>query len=123
MKARAEATQTKLDLGKLSDTKAFEKFEQAQGGLTQALSRLMVVVEKYPDLKANENFRELQSQLEGTENRISVARHRYIEKVAEYNKLVRYFPSNLTAKFLLHLEPRESFKASDEAKVVPKVNF
>jgi LemA protein len=123
IKARAEATQTKIDVSKLSDPSAFSRFEGAQQGLSQALSRLMVVVEKYPDLKANENFRDLQSQLEGTENRIAVARRRYIEKVAEYNKGVRFFPTNLTAKYILHLQTRESFKASEESKTAPKVEF
>lgn len=124
VKARAEATQTKLDVGALSDTKAFEKFEQAQGQLSSALSRLMVVVEKYPDLKSNQNFLDLQSQLEGTENRITVARKRYIDTVAEFNKQVRFFPTNLTAKFLLGMQPRETFKATaPNADKAPEVKF
>ena len=89
-----------------------------------ALGRLLVVAERYPDLKANENFRDLQAQLEGTENRITVARKRYIEQVAEFNKSVRYFPTNLTAKFLLHLEPRASFTATTPgAEKAPEVKF
>lgn len=124
VQARADATKTTLDVSKLSDTQAFERFQQAQGQLSSALSRLMVVVEKYPDLKANENFRDLQAQLEGTENRITVARNRYIQQVAEYNKGVRYFPTNLTAKFLLHLEPRETFTATTAgAEKAPEVKF
>jgi LemA protein len=123
VKARAEATQTKVDASKLSDPTAFQKFQKAQEGLSSALSRLLVTVEKYPDLKANANFRDLQAQLEGTENRITVARKRYIDKVAEYNKAVRFFPTNLTAKFLLKLEPRASFTISEEAKAAPKVEF
>ncbi len=124
VKARAEATQTKIDASKLSSAADFKKFEQAQAGLSSALSRLMVVVEQYPQLKANENFRDLQAQLEGTENRIGVARKRYIENVAEYNKQVRFFPTNLTAKYLLKLEARESFTAQAEAKAgAPKVQF
>lgn len=123
VKARAEATQTKVDASKLSDPAAFQKFQKAQEGLSSALSRLLVTVEKYPDLKANANFRDLQAQLEGTENRITVARKRYIDKVAEYNKAVRYFPTNLTAKFLLKLDPRASFTISEEAKAAPKVEF
>ncbi|MGZ3695592.1 MAG: LemA family protein [Bdellovibrionota bacterium] len=124
IKARAEATQVKVDASKLSDPKSFEKYEQSQGALTSALGRLMVVVEKYPDLKANENFRDLQAQLEGTENRITVARKRYIDTVADYNKQIRYFPTNLTAKFLLHLEPRETFKATTAgAEKAPEVKF
>lgn len=121
--ARAQATQTKVDASTLSNPEAFQKFQKAQDGLSSALSRLLVVAEKYPDLKANENFRDLQAQLEGTENRITVARKRYIDKVAEYNKAVRYFPTNLTAKFLLKLEPRASFTIADEAKAAPKVEF
>ncbi len=124
VKARAEATQTKLDVSGLSNAQAFQRFEQAQGQLSSALSRLMVVVEKYPDLKSNQNFLELQAQLEGTENRITVARKRYIETVAEFNKQVRYFPTNLTAKFLLKMDPRESFKATTpNAEQAPQVQF
>ncbi len=121
-KARAEATQTKLDAKSLSDPQAFQRYEKAQGEMSSALSRLMVVVEKYPDLKANENFRDLQSQLEGTENRITVARRRYIETVAEYNKQVRFFPTNLTAHFL-GLNTKESFKAEAGAEKAPQVKF
>lgn len=124
VKARAEATQTKVDAGSLSNPQAFAKFEQAQGQLSSALSRLMVVVEKYPDLKSNQNFLELQSQLEGTENRIGVARNRYITQVAEFNKQVRFFPTNLTAKFLLGMETRETFKATAAgAEQAPQVQF
>ena len=84
----------------------------------------MVVSEKYPDLKANENFKDLAVQIEGTENRITVARRRYIQAVAEYNKGIRYFPTNLTAKYLLHLESREQFTVTQEAvKEAPKVDF
>ena len=124
VKARAEATQTKLEFNSLSDAKAFQKFEQSQSGLTQALGKLMVVAEQYPDLKANSNFRDLQSQLEGTENRIAVARKRYIEVVAEFNKGVRFFPTNMTAKYILHMEPKESFTVTtQEAKDAPKIKF
>lgn len=123
IQARAQATQTKLSLDNLSDPAAFEKYQAAQTGLTQTLSRLMVVAEQYPNLKANENFRDLQSQLEGTENRITVARKRYIDSVAEFNKMVRFFPTNLTAKFLLGMKTRETFKTSEAAKETPKVSF
>jgi LemA protein len=123
IEARAKATQTNINAGQLSDPGAIQKFQAAQDQLSGALSRLMVVVEKYPDLKANENFRDLQSQLEGTENRITVARGRYIQTVQEYNQGVRFFPTNLTAKFLLHLQPRETFTATAEAKTAPKVSF
>jgi LemA protein len=122
--ARAAATQTTIDASKLNDEAAFQKFEQAQGQLSSALSRLLVVAEKYPDLKANENFRDLQAQLEGTENRITVARKRYIDQVAEYNKGVRFFPESLTAKYLLHLEPRATFAATTPgAEKAPEVKF
>ena len=86
IQARAAATSVKVDTSVLDNPEAFKKFEQAQNQLSGALSRLLVVVEKYPDLKANQNFQSLQAQLEGTENRIAVARKRYIERVAEYNK-------------------------------------
>ncbi len=93
IEARAQATSIKLDAQSLSNPETFKKFEQAQQNLSGALSRLMLVVERYPELKANQNFRDLQAQLEGTENRIAVARKRYVESVAEYNKAVRYFPT------------------------------
>jgi len=123
VEARAKATQTTITPETLSDPKAFENYQKAQSGLSQALSRLMVVAEKYPDLKANENFRDLQAQLEGTENRIAVARKRYIDKVVEYNTAIRSFPTNLTAKFLLGLKTRETFTVADDVKQAPKVKF
>ena len=123
IEARAQATSIKLDSQALSDPETFKKFEQAQQNLSSALSRLMVVVERYPDLKANQNFRDLQAQLEGTENRITVARKRYVESVAEYNKAVRYFPTNLTAKYILGLDVRETFSADEGAAKPPQVNF
>ena len=123
--ARSQAAGIKATPELLRDPQAFRKFQAAQGDLSSALSRLMVVVEKYPDLKANENFRDLQSQLEGTENRIAVSRKRYIDKVAEYNKAVRFFPTNLTAKFLLHAEVKPNFTVADERAVAkpPDVKF
>jgi len=123
--ARSQAAGIKATPELLKDPQAFRKFQAAQGDLSSALSRLMVVVEKYPDLKANENFRDLQSQLEGTENRIAVSRKRYIDKVAEYNKAVRFFPTNLTAKFLLHAEVKPNFTVADERAVAkpPDVKF
>jgi len=123
--ARSQVAGIKLTPEALKDPELFQKFQEAQQGLTSALSRLMVVVEKYPDLKANENFRDLQSQLEGTENRITVARKRYIETVAEYNKGVRFFPTNLTAKYLLGLEVKSNFSVADEKAVStpPEVKF
>jgi LemA protein len=123
IEARAQATSVKLDANALSNPETFKKFEEAQRNLSGALSRLLVVVERYPDLKANANFRDLQAQLEGTENRIAVARKRYVESVAEYNKRVRYFPTNLTAKYLLGLDVRQSFSADDGASKPPQVNF
>jgi len=123
VEARAKATQTQINAASLSNPQAFAQFQKVQSELSSALARLMVVVEKYPDLKANQGFRDLQAQLEGTENRIAVARKRYIESVAAYNKGVRFFPTNLTAKYLLKLEPRETFAASESAQSAPKVNF
>src|ERR1051325_4511571 len=112
IEARAKATSATLDPNTLNNPEAFKRFEQAQSQLSGALSRLLVTVERYPELKANQNFRDLQAQLEGTENRIAVARKRYIESVAEYNKAVRYFPTNLTAKFLLGLDVRPDRKST-----------
>jgi LemA protein len=123
IEARAQATSVKLDAQTLSDPATFKKFEQAQQQLSGALSRLMLVVERYPDLKANQNFRDLQAQLEGTENRIAVARKRYVESVAEYNKGIRFFPTNLTAKYLLGLKERETFTADEGAAKPPQVKF
>jgi LemA protein len=123
IEARAQATSIKLDAQALSNPETFKKFEQAQQNLSGALSRLMVVVERYPELKANQNFRDLQAQLEGTENRIAVARKRYVEAVAEYNKGVRYFPTNLTAKYLLGLDVRQTFTAEEGAAKPPQVKF
>jgi LemA protein len=123
--ARSQVAGVKATPELIKDPEAFKKFQAAQADLSSALARLMVVVEKYPDLKANENFRDLQSQLEGTENRITVARKRYIDKVAEYNKLVRFFPTNLTAKFLLHMDVKPNFTVADEKAVSkpPDVKF
>src|SRR5262249_9193541 len=123
VQARAQATQVKIDAGSLSDPQKFEQFQKAQAALSQSLSRLLAVGEKYPDLKAKTQFRDLQTPLQGKQNRTAVARRRYIESVAQYNKAVRYFPTNLTAKFLLHLEPRETFKVAESVKEVPKVQF
>ncbi len=123
VEARSKATGIKLDAKDLSNPEAFKKFEAAQRELSSALARLLVVVERYPDIKAVQNFRDLQAQLEGTENRIVVARKRYIEKVAEYNKGVRFFPTNLTARFLLGLEVRETFSADEKLAKPPEVKF
>jgi LemA protein len=108
----------------LNDPQAFQQFQAAQGELSSALSRLMVVVERYPELKSDANFRDLQAQLEGTENRITVARNRYIEAVQAYNVTVRRFPSNLTA-MVLGYDPKPNFSVTNEAEIArpPAVNF
>ena len=108
----------------VNDPAAFQKFTAAQGELTSALSRLMVVVEKYPELKSDRNFRDLQAQLEGTENRIAVARQRYIKAVQEYNVVVRSFPSNLTA-MLFDFKEKAQFTVENEKEISipPKVDF
>jgi LemA protein len=123
--ARSKATGIQITPDTLSNPAAFKEFQQAQAGLTTALGRLIAIAENYPNLKADQSFRDLQSQLEGTENRIAVARKRYIDRVAEYNKMVRYFPTNLTAKFLLHLEEKQNFTVADEKAVAkpPEVKF
>ena len=125
VQARAQATGIQVTPEMLKDPAAFEQFQKAQAGLTSALGRLIAIAENYPNLKADQNFRDLQSQLEGTENRITVARKRYIDRVAEYNKMVRYFPTNLTAKFILHLDERPNFSVADEKAVAkpPEVKF
>ena len=108
----------------INDPQAFQRFQQAQGELSSALSRLLVVVERYPELKSDANFRDLQAQLEGTENRIAVARNRYIKAVQEYNVTVRSFPSNLTA-MLFGFKPKPQFTVEDEKAISrpPKVDF
>ena len=125
VQARAKATGIQVTPEMLRDPSMFEQFQKAQQSLSSALGRLIAVAENYPNLKADQNFRDLQSQLEGTENRIAVARKRYIEKVAEFNKMVRFFPSNLTAKFLLHMEEKPNFTVADEKAVAtpPEVKF
>ncbi len=123
-KARASATSMQVTPEVLNDPAAFEKFQQAQGQLTQALSRLMVVTENYPNLKADAGFRDLQSQLEGTENRITVARQRYIAAVQDYNVSVRSFPNNLTA-MMFGYKAKPAFTVENEKAIstAPTVNF
>lgn len=120
--ARASATQVRLDAASLSDPAAFAKFQQAQEGLSSALSRLLVTVEKYPDLKASQNFRELQVQLEGTENRISVERGRFSDAVEAYNTLRRSLPTVIVANFAGFKE-RQFFRAAPGSEKAPAVKF
>jgi len=108
----------------LNDPAAFRRFQEAQAGMTSALSRLLVVAENYPQLKSDANFRDLQAQLEGTENRIAVARNRYIKAVQEYNVLIRQFPVNLTA-MLFSYQVKPNFSVDDEKAIAkpPAVDF
>jgi LemA protein len=121
--ARAKVGSVQATKDVLNNPQAFQQFQEAQGSLSSALSRLMVVVERYPDLKANQNFQDLQHQLEGTENRINVARTRYNKTVETFNTSIRVFPNNITNKLLLHLNLREPFKAEAGAEKAPKVQF
>lgn len=123
IQARSKASQIQLTSKDLSDPKAMAQLREAQGQLSSSLSRLMVLVERYPDLKANQNFLDLQTQLEGTENRINVARQRYNAAVETFNSSIRSFPYNLTNNFLLHLKHKEYFKADEAAQKVPMVKF
>jgi LemA protein len=124
IEARSKATSIQATPELVNNPEAFEKFQKAQGELTGALSRLMVVSENYPNLRANQGFQDLRVQLEGTENRITVARNRYIQSVQEYNVLARSFPSNLTAMaFGYHAKP--GFTVQNEAQISapPTVDF
>ena len=121
--ARAKVGQMKLGADVINNPQALAQFQAAQGGITSALSRLMVVAERYPDLKANQNFLDLQHQLEGTENRINVARVRYNDAVQIFNTSIRTFPNNLTNSLLLKLERKEPFKAEAGAEKAPQVKF
>ena len=124
VEARAKATSIQATPELINDPAAFDKFQKAQGELSGALSRLLVVTENYPNLKANAAFQDLRVQLEGTENRITVARNRFIKAVAEYNVLARSFPTNLTGK-MFGYEPKPSFTVQNEAEIStpPAVNF
>jgi LemA protein len=121
--ARAKVGKMQIGSDILNNPQALAQFQQAQGSLSSALSRLMVVVERYPDLKANQNFRDLQHQLEGTENRINVARVRYNDAVRVFNTSIRTFPNNLTNRFILQLPRREPFAAEAGAEQAPQVKF
>ena len=124
IEARAKATSIQVTPETLNNPEAFAKFQQAQGELTGALSRLMVVAEQYPNLKANAGFQDLRVQLEGTENRVTVARNRYIKQVADYNVLARQFPTNLTA-MIFGYSVKPSLTVANEAQISlpPSVNF
>lgn len=124
--ARAKATQITIDPSKVSPEKLAE-FQAAQGSLSQALGRLMVVSEQYPELKANENFRDLQTQLEGTENRITIARRRYIESIQQFNNLVTVPPTAWTNSLLYHFEKMPQWDLAEEEKKAvekaPEIKF
>jgi LemA protein len=124
VEARAKATSIQVSAETLNNPETFNKFQAAQGELGSALSRLMVVSERYPTLRANDGFRDLRVQLEGTENRITVARNRYIQAVQAYNVLARSFPSNLTA-MVFSYQPKPSFAVQNEAAISapPVVDF
>jgi LemA protein len=124
IQARARATSIQATPELINDPQAFQKWQSAQGELSSALSRLMVVVERYPDLKSISGFEDLRAQLEGTENRIAVARKRYIDSVQAYNVTVRSFPTNLTAKMFDH-EVKPNFTVQNEAEIArpPTVDF
>ncbi|MBC7705654.1 MAG: LemA family protein [Rhodoferax sp.] len=124
VEARAKATSIQATPELINDPAAFQKFQQAQGELTGALSRLLVVTENYPNLRANQGFRDLQAQLEGTENRITVARNRFIKSVQDYNVTVRSFPSNLTA-MVMGYKQKANFTVENEKEISrpPSVSF
>ena len=124
IEARSRATSIQATPELINDPQAFQKFQQAQGELTGALSRLLVVSEQYPNLRANQAFQDLRVQLEGTENRITVARNRYIKEVASYNVLARSFPSNLTAMiFSYNVKPNFTVQNEAQISVPPTVSF
>jgi LemA protein len=124
VEARARATSIQATPELIENPQAFKQWQAAQGELSSALSRLMVVVERYPDLKSISGFNDLRAQLEGTENRIAVARKRYIDAVQNYNVTVRSFPTNLTAKMFGH-EEKQNFTVENEAEISkpPPVDF
>ncbi|WP_438425619.1 LemA family protein [Aquimarina macrocephali] len=122
IEARAKATAVNIDPSNITPDQ-IAQFQQAQGGLTSALSRLLVTVERYPDLKANQNFLNLQTQLEGTENRINVERNRYNEAVGDYTKFMRKFPNNIILSVFGSLEEMARFEADRGAEKAPDVDF
>lgn len=123
IEARASATQTTLDAGDLTDAEKFRAYEQAQGNLGSALSRLMVVVERYPELQSQQRFADLMVALEGTENRIDNARTRYNQAVQEYNTTIRTFPDTIGANIIHGAKPMETFQADAGAQTAPTVDF
>lgn len=124
IEARSRATSIQMTPDMLNDPAAMQQFQAAQGEVSSALSRLMVVVEQYPNLRANQGFSDLRVQLEGTENRITVARNRYIETIQAYNVLARSFPTNLTA-LVFGYQPKTNFQVQNEAAISspPTVDF
>lgn len=121
--ARAKVGTVQVSRDMIGNPQAMAQFQQAQASMGGALSRLLLVAERYPDLKANQNFRDLQNQLEGTENRINVARTRYNKAVQTFNTSIRTFPNNLTNMLILKLPLKEAFKAEAGAEKAPKVKF
>lgn len=121
IEARAKATSTTIDANNITPEQLAE-FQQAQNGLSSALSRLLVTVERYPELKANQNFLELQSQLEGTENRINVERNRFNDLAGEYNIKIKQIPTNIVANFA-NFEPMALFSSNPGAENAPEVDF
>lgn len=121
IEARSKATSVNLNADNLNP-QSLQQFQQAQDGLSSALSRLMVVVERYPDLKANENFRDLQAQLEGTENRITVERRKFNESARDFNTYIRSFPKNIYAN-MFGFEKKAYFEAEKGAEKAPEVSF
>ncbi len=124
VEARAKATSMNIDPSKATPQQ-IQDFQKAQGGLSSALGKLLVVTENYPDLKSNQNFRDLQAQLEGTENRITVSRNRYIEAIKEFNNLITVPPTNFTNMLFYHLEkmPQWGADVTEEEKKAPTVKF
>ncbi|HHZ14849.1 MAG TPA: LemA family protein [Candidatus Cloacimonetes bacterium] len=122
IEARAKVGQMTVTPETLTDPEAFAKFQKAQDGLSSALSRMMLVVERYPELKANQNFLELQAQLEGTENRVAVERGRFNDSVKSFNAYIVVFPNNILAG-MFGMKPMAFFQATEEAQTAPKVQF
>jgi LemA protein len=121
IEARAKATSIQVDANNLNPA-ILNQFQEAQTGLSSALSRLLVTIERYPDLKANQNFLELQAQLEGTENRIAVERRKFNDVARDYNTFIRQFPRNIYAN-IFNFESKAYFEAEETAKVAPEVEF